>query len=105
MPNTSHFLSLLKLNEVLHGLLLTHEFNDPKANPTNLLFLKTHLLYLKLHLHLVGNAVMGNCPYFLQGKLAPSIERQRNIVCPTVQQPENTFWAEIHNFVIFITLI
>jgi len=32
MPNTSHFLSLLKLNEVLHGLLLTHEFNDPKAN-------------------------------------------------------------------------
>lgn len=44
---------------------------------TNLPFLKTHLLYLKLHLHLVGNAVMGNCPYFLQGKLAPSIERQR----------------------------
>lgn len=58
---------------------------------TNLLYLKTHLLYLKLHLHLVGNAVMGNCPYFLQAKLAPSIERQRNIVCQTVQQPENTF--------------
>jgi hypothetical protein len=76
---------------------------------TNLLFLKTHLLYLKLHLHLVGNAVMGNCPYFLQGKLAPSIERQRkrerNSVCQTVQQPKNTFWADIHNFVIFITLI
>lgn len=78
---------------------------------TNLLFLKTHLLYLKLHLHLVGNAAMGNCPYFLQGKLAPSIERktererERNIVCRTAQQPENTFWPEIHNFVIFITLI
>jgi len=48
---------------------------------TNLLFLKTHLLYLKLHLHLVGNAVMGNCPYFLQEKLAPSIERQRQKYC------------------------
>ena len=44
---------------------------------TNLLFLKTHLLYLKLHLHLVGNAAMGNCPYFLLGKLAPSIKRER----------------------------
>jgi hypothetical protein len=44
---------------------------------TNLLFLKMHLLRLKLHLpHLVGNGVMGSCPYFLQEKLAPSIGKK-----------------------------
>jgi len=32
MPHNSHFLRVLKLNEVLHGLLLTHEFSDPKVN-------------------------------------------------------------------------
>jgi len=71
---------------------------------TNLLFLETYLLHLKLHLHLVGNAVMGNCPYFLQGKLAPSIERETEregeLLC--VEQYNN---QKTHSGLRFTTLL